>query len=88
MDFFSSALDAFKVAAVSLVPAAVAAFSPAITAVVKSASEKTVGSLPNAVKPVVNAFIGAVIAAFLGVDPVTGVIGAQVGKSVRDATFK
>lgn len=77
-------LEALKSTALTLLPVVIASFSPVVTAVVKKAADQSVGKLPNTVKPAVNALIGALISVFVGGSPVEGVIGAQVGKSVRD----
>lgn len=54
--------------------------SPLAVAGVKKAVK-----LPNAVKPIVNATIGAGIAFATGHDPMVGVVVSTVAKSVRDA---
>lgn len=66
----------------------VAAFAPVLTAAVKSGVDKAGGKVPNALKPVINAAAGAVLAGVLGADPTVGVFGAQLGKSVRDQIAK
>ncbi len=67
-----------------LLPVVAAAFSPLITAAVKKALSLIGGQVPATILPVVNAVIGAVVAGVTGGDPTQGVVGAQVGKSVRD----
>lgn len=67
-----------------ILPVVAAAFAPVITAIVKKAVGQVGGEIPNALKPVINALIGAVVAGLTGGSAAEGLAAAQVGKSVRD----
>lgn len=77
-DLVQMLIDACKV----VVPVAVSAFAPVITAAVKQAIGD---SLPATLKPVINAVAGAALAGLVGADPGVGVAGAMLGNRVREA---
>lgn len=66
----------------AILPVAVAALAPVLTAAAKVA----IGDkLPASLKPVINALFGALLAGVAGGDAATGVVGAMVGNRVREA---
>ena len=66
----------------AVLPVAIAAFAPVITAAVKAAIGD---SLPASAKPVINALAGAALAGIVGGDPTAGIAGAMLGNRVREA---
>jgi hypothetical protein len=60
------------------------AILPVLSPVLVAGAKKVV-TIPNPVKPILNAVLGAGVAYATGNDPALGVLAAHVGKSVRDA---